>query len=248
MDLREQKIFKVSSEDAWRHHILNNPQPFRRDCAPCLRNGGVGRQHRATPNPRAYVLSVDVAGPLRRKGRSADGKGFRCFLLGAYRFPKQDLEMEKGHPIPEGDVSEGEEPPLPPPVEEPPDAHDDELEMEDGPEEDDEVDPPDPELPTEEEEEERWRRLIEVFKELIAPDTIYFAIPMMGRKTTSVLPALQRMVLDMKTLGFPVTRIHGTEQVNSGPSRSESRFWGEGSSSPTRRVMLLPPMVWQRRA
>ena len=146
------KIFKVSSEDAWRRHTLNNHQPFRRDCALCLRNGGVGRQHRATPNPRAYVLSVDVAGPLRRKGRSADGKGFRYFLLGAYRFPKQDLEMEKGHPIPEGDVSEREElPPLPPPVEKPPDAHDDELEMEDGAEEDEEVDPLDPELPTMEE-------------------------------------------------------------------------------------------------
>ena len=116
--------------------------------------------------------------------------------------------MEKGHPIPEGDVPEGEGPPLPPPVREPPDDCEDELEVEDGPDEDDEVDPPDPDLPTEEEEKERWKKLIEGFKEPIALNTIYFAIPMMGRETTSVLPALQRMVVDVKTL-FPVKRIHG---------------------------------------
>ena len=52
---------------------------------------------------------------------------------------------------------------------------------------------------TEEEEAERWKKLVEGFKEKIA----------LSRKTASVLPALQRMVLDVKTLGFPVTRIHG---------------------------------------
>ena len=121
------KMFKVTSEDAWRRHILNNHQPFRRDCALCLRNGGVGRQHRATPNPRAYVLSVDVAGPLRRKGRSADGKGFRYFLLGAYRYPKQDLEMERGHPLPETIPPNCEDPPLPPPPDQPEEGDEEEL-------------------------------------------------------------------------------------------------------------------------
>ena len=32
---------------------------------------------------------------------------------------------------------------------------------------------------------------------------------MQSRKTSSVLPALQRKVLDVKALAFPVTRIHG---------------------------------------
>ena len=64
-------------------------------------------------------------------------------------------------------------------------------------------------MPSEQEEAERWKKLIEGFKEQIALDTIYFAIPMVSRKTASVLPALQRMVLDVKMLGFPVTRIHG---------------------------------------
>ena len=70
------KMFKVSNEEAWCRHILNNHQPFRRDCALCLRNGGVGRQHRATPNPRAYVLSVDVAGTFEKKRPQCGRKGF----------------------------------------------------------------------------------------------------------------------------------------------------------------------------
>ena len=107
---RRPRMRKVGAEEAWRQHIINNHQPYRRDCALCLRNGGVGRQHRATPNPRAYVLSIDVAGPLRKKE-------FRYFLLGAYRYPKMGCESEGGHPIP--DEPPDDEPPVPPP-EEPP--------------------------------------------------------------------------------------------------------------------------------
>ena len=52
---RRPRLFKVSNEEAWRRHTLNNHQAFRRDYSLCLRNGGVGRQHRANANPHAYV-------------------------------------------------------------------------------------------------------------------------------------------------------------------------------------------------
>ena len=84
------KVFKISSEDTWHRHILNNHQPFRRDCALCLRNGGVGRQHRATPNPRAYVLSVDVAGSQRR------WKGLSLLSLGSVPIPEAGFGDGKG--------------------------------------------------------------------------------------------------------------------------------------------------------
>ena len=71
------------------------------------------------------------------------------------------------------------------------------------------LEPPDPSMPSEEEEKERWSRLIKDLKKPIELETIYFAVPMESRKTMSVLPALQRIVLDVKGLGFPVTRIHG---------------------------------------
>ena len=64
---RRPKMRKVGTDEARRRHIMKNHQPFRRDCALCLRNGGVGRQHRATPSPRAYVLSIDVELKRRRK-------------------------------------------------------------------------------------------------------------------------------------------------------------------------------------
>ena len=88
----------------------------------CLRNGGVGRQHGATANPRAYVLSRDVAGPLRKKGRSPEGREYKYFLLGAYRYPRMVTEMEDGYQIPDEDP--GEQPRLPPPGQPPGDDHD----------------------------------------------------------------------------------------------------------------------------
>ena len=50
------------------------------------------------------------------------------FLLGAYRYPKQDMETEKGHPFPDGDLEM--------------------VEVEEG---EDMIDPPDPDMPSEEE-------------------------------------------------------------------------------------------------
>ena len=66
---------------------------------------------------------------------------------------------------------------------------------------------------------------------------------MMSRKTVSVLPALQRMVLDVKMLGFPVTRIHGDR---AGELRAKQVFWGMGSFSPSSKVMHQLPMLLQK--
>ena len=83
---------KVVNDEVRKKHILNNHQPFRRDCALCLRNGGVGRQHRALESKDI----CDVAGPLRKKGRSPDGKESRYFFLGPIATQSSIVSVKQG--------------------------------------------------------------------------------------------------------------------------------------------------------
>ncbi|CAE7334683.1 unnamed protein product, partial [Symbiodinium sp. KB8] len=99
------RLARMSQDAAWRLHVMRNHQPFRRDCALCVRNAATGRQHRATLHPTGYTLSVDVAGPLKGFGKSPDGKYFKYFVIGAFRIPLLDGgvgtdEELRGHPIP----------------------------------------------------------------------------------------------------------------------------------------------------
>ncbi|CAE7671934.1 TY4B-J [Symbiodinium sp. CCMP2592] len=87
---RHVRLAKLSDDASWRLHVARNHQPFRRDCAVCVRSSATGHQHRASLHPMAYSLSVDVVGPLKGYGRSPDGKFFRYFVIGALRIPEVD--------------------------------------------------------------------------------------------------------------------------------------------------------------
>ncbi|CAE7745152.1 unnamed protein product [Symbiodinium sp. CCMP2592] len=192
------RLARMSEDAAWRLHVMRNHQPFRRDCALCVRNAATGKQHRATMHPSGYCLSVDVAGPLKGYGRSPDGKFFKYFVIGAFRIPlldgcvRRDEEVH-GYPIPRDDPDAEVEDLL---SEEEPD--DDQLEEEAG-------------APTREElekEREEWCKLRESFKAPLMTETLYFCVPVNSKKAVHVLPALQQMVVDVRALGYPVARIH----------------------------------------
>ena len=190
------RVAKLSSDAAWRLHVARNHQPFRRDCSVCVRNSAAGHQHRTTMHPMAYSLSVDVVGPLKGFGRSPDGKFFKYFVIGAMRVPK--IEGGGGH----GEVRGY---PLPPP--------DPEEEVEQLSDDEDEVLQAIPEgagvdLDDVSKEEEQWKKLMATFKEPIATSTLYFAIPVNNKKAATMLPAVQRIVADVKAFGYPITRIH----------------------------------------
>ena len=191
------KLSRMSADAAWRLHVMRNHQPFRRDCAICVRNAATGRRHRSTLHPSGYVLSVDVAGPLRGHGRSPDGKFFKYFVIGAFRIPKADgVEVHRevrGHPIPDDWNEEEPEETL----------SDDEVEV---PEEEEEV-----ELPPVGEErraKEEWEKLKATFKEPLETETLYYCVPVRNKKAATMLPAIQQMVVDIKALGYPVVRVH----------------------------------------
>ncbi|CAE7720332.1 TY1B-A [Symbiodinium necroappetens] len=191
----QMRIYKLNSEAAWRLHVARNHQPFRRDCSVCVRNSAAGHQHRSTAHPMAYSLSVDVVGPLKGFGRSPDGKFFKYFVIGAFRIPK--VEGAEGH----GEVRGH---PLPP-LEE--DLDEDQISED----EDEIVDVPEgggvPESEVDKEK-QQWNELMSTFKEPIPTTTLYFAVPVNNKKAVTMLPAVQRIVADVKALGYPVTRLH----------------------------------------
>ena len=193
------RLAKLDSDAAWRLHVARGHTPYRRDCSVCVRNAATGRQHRATLHPSAYTLSMDIAGPIKGRGLSPDGKYFRFFLVGAFRMPVveggigRDDEL-RGHPLPAGGDPEDEE----------------ELSDED-------VDSQ--ELSLEEEvsdyfgdelrkEREQWERMKAMFKEPLKTGTLYFCVPINGKKAVYTLPALQQMITEIKALGYPVVRVH----------------------------------------
>ena len=90
------ELKKLSKEQGWKLHIARDHIPFRRDCEQCVMTLGTGRPHRKTKQKSAYVLSVDVGGPMRVKSKDAHGSGYKFFLAGAYTKPRfEDVEPSK---------------------------------------------------------------------------------------------------------------------------------------------------------
>ena len=79
---------KLSAEQAWRLHVERDHVPFRKDCEQCVMSLGSGRPHRRTKQKSAYVLSVDIGGPLRATSRDGHGYGYRYFLAASYTKPR----------------------------------------------------------------------------------------------------------------------------------------------------------------
>ena len=95
------ELKKLSKEQGWKLHIARDHIPFRRDCEQCVMTLGTGRPHRRTKQKSAYVLSVDVGGPMRVKSKDAHGSGYKFFLAGAYTKPRFDDVEPPKEPDPE---------------------------------------------------------------------------------------------------------------------------------------------------
>ncbi|CAE7208121.1 GIP [Symbiodinium sp. CCMP2592] len=96
------ELRKLSAEQGWKLHVQRDHVPFRKDCEYCVMMMGSGKQHRRTRQKSAYVLSVDVGGPMRIRSKDSHGRGYRYFLAASYskpRFPDQE-------PPPEPDPSD----------------------------------------------------------------------------------------------------------------------------------------------
>ena len=55
----------VMSQEQWVKHVRDGHQPYEKSCEVCVTAGGTGRRHMRCEHPESFVLSADLAGPMR---------------------------------------------------------------------------------------------------------------------------------------------------------------------------------------
>ena len=212
--IREQRMtprmLKMSAEQ-WKEHVRRGHLPFRSDCMTCVTAGATGRRHARVEHPSCFVLSADVSGPLKVPGLDADARGafpkpHKYPFVAKLRVPKTflddgrgvGLEYDSGELDADVPVEEGSfdyEEPKPEVAEDPPLDPDDGGEVLDG---DDSDEPPPQQLGPEED------------IDLVAPETVnlIFASAIPDNKGSTVLEAIQDVVLYCWALNIPIVRFH----------------------------------------
>ena len=85
----------------WEQHLRSGHTPFHRDCRVCQEAAAKDRPHRRVRHPKAGVLSLDIAGPLRPE---LDHEGEKKYILvGAFTWivPKGESTEEKTVEVPD---------------------------------------------------------------------------------------------------------------------------------------------------
>ena len=85
----------------WEHHLRNGHYPFHRDCRVCQEAAAKDRPHRRLRHPKAGILSMDIAGPLRKESDHEAKKKY--MLVGAFTWivPKGETTKEEHAEVPE---------------------------------------------------------------------------------------------------------------------------------------------------
>ena len=225
------ELRKLTAEQGWKLHVQRDHVPYRKDCEYCVMMMGTGKQHRRTKQKSAYVLSVDVGGPMRIKSKNTHGRGYRYFLAASYskpRFPDQEPQKE---PDPadlasmEYDFSDLEPEKV---IDEPLDEEGQQALLES---ELADIEPSEPEL------EQEFGAEVRALKEAdklwddddlaaeeqakaaaeeeplegnheIPTDHLYFIRPLKTKKGKEVMMAIQEVILQLKQENLPVARIH----------------------------------------
>ena len=124
------EVKKLNAED-WKQHVLNQHQPYRRDCRKCLELMGVDAPHRRSNGDRsAYCLSLDILGPLPEGDDVGLGVKAKYIMVGTVPLPRVSREVpgmddycptepegpssedvQRDQPLPALDDAEPEEPP-----------------------------------------------------------------------------------------------------------------------------------------
>ena len=202
------RMLRMSAEQ-WRDHVRRGHLPYRADCTVCVQAGGTGRRHARVEHPSAFVLSADLSGPVKIPGADPDArgafpKGFKYIFVAKLRVPKTFVEDGRGTWIEydEGDLAQEEY-----------EDKDDGLSIEGkgsgdevrevvGAVPDDEGDDPEPER--------GGKRDPDEDLDLAAPELVnlIFSAGLRDDKATTVLEAVQDVVLYCQSLNIPILRFH----------------------------------------
>ncbi|CAE7481190.1 RE1 [Symbiodinium sp. CCMP2592] len=192
-----------SAEEArkWRRHVENGHLPYNKRCRTCVETAATGRSHRRVIAPSCYTLSLDLCGPFREKEETADAKGYRYALVGAYTMPR--LAGYRDYKIPEEEMFEGDDDgggvgSIP--VEEEPDF----LR---------ELDEPQPEVSRDDQREmdqsnEEFQKLFKEIGDTLEYQTLHYMVPLKSRRAPEVEAAIRFLYMQVRAEGLPIQRVH----------------------------------------
>ncbi|CAE7421078.1 Eef1g [Symbiodinium sp. CCMP2592] len=205
------RMLRMSTEQ-WKEHVRKGHLPYRADCTTCVTAGATGRRHARVEHPSCFVMSADVSGPLKVPGIDADARGafprpHKYMFIAKVRIPKTFVDDGRGVGL---DYDPGEIQEDLPPGE---DAFDYE-----GPSEREGAPPPDgdgegiQEEDVEESDEpgEGRKRRGDDDVDVAAPELVnlIFASGLQDNKGSTVLEAVQDVVLYCAALNIPIVRFH----------------------------------------
>ena len=186
-------------ERKWRRHVENGHLPYNKRCRTCVETAATGRSHRRVIAPSCYTLGLDLCGPFRVHGETADAKGYRYALMGVYTMPRligfrdykipgEEEEVDDGHGV--GHI----------PVEEEPDFL---VEREED----------QPEFSREDREEmgkanEDFKKLFKEIGDTIEYQNLHYMIPLKSRKAAEVEAAIRLLYVQIRAEGLPIQRVH----------------------------------------
>ena len=206
-----QPVLRVLS---WSEHVRQGHVPFRRDCQVCQEAAGRSRAHHRVSHPRAGVLNLDVAGPLRPGNDLEETAKFMLLGTCTWLKPRRDEKKEekKQEEREEGDGAEEDVEEEGPMLE----AEEEEIEAEEE-EKKDEAEDVEVDQQLEGQPEERKDQLGEEEKILPDIEVIQVGIPVRGKTKDAVLEGIAELYLQLRTEGYPIHTVHtdrGREFVN----------------------------------
>ena len=90
---------------AWKEHVRNQHQPYRRDCRRCMEMMGVdGKHRRSNGDSSSYVMSVDIVGPMPIGEDVGLDIKQKYFMVATVPIPKIPREGEEEEEEPAGEL------------------------------------------------------------------------------------------------------------------------------------------------
>ena len=204
------RMLKMSAEQ-WREHVRRGHLPYRSDCVTCVTAGATGRRHTRLEHPTCFVMSADVSGPIKVPGVDADGRGafpkpHKYIFVAKVRIPRTFVDDGRGVGI---EYEPGESEDVLPPGREDFDFQEEGEEVSErrdaiaGGIEEEQVD-------DETEGAAERRKSYEDDIDVTGPDLInlLFASGLPDNKGSTVLEAIQDVVLYCSALNIPIVRFH----------------------------------------
>ena len=89
-------MIRAMTPEQWKAHVASNHEHYRKDCVTCVMARGTGQRHMKVRHPDSYVLTTDLAGPVKAgldptsKGKM--GRGLKYMLVAKYIVPKEFIK------------------------------------------------------------------------------------------------------------------------------------------------------------